>query len=327
MPCYSPLQATYQLRDDGKKEIIWDEEALEAFRRDTFIPNQLSLPCGNCIGCRLERSRQWAVRITHEASMYPNNCFITLTINDDHIEKICPKEKGGYSLNRKTPQNFLKRLRRHDEYHHQKQNLEPRKIRAFYSGEYGDDNSRPHYHMCLFNYHFEDQKYWKHINNNRYYCSDLLNTLWPYGYSSISELNFDTAAYVARYCVKKINGKQKEEHYQGKLPEFCQASLKPGIGSSWLDKYGETDAFNHDEIVVNGHKCKLPRYYDKYLEKKDPIQYSKAKEQRELNAEKNWEDNTYKRLLTKQKCKIAQFKQLVRTLSDGSNECSETTKI
>lgn len=92
MACFYPL-AAWQT-DDG--DIVFKERGA--------IKRALTLPCGQCVGCRLERSRQWAVRCMHEASLYDQNAFVTLTYDQDHLP-----ESG--SLRYRDFQLFCKRAR------------------------------------------------------------------------------------------------------------------------------------------------------------------------------------------------------------------------
>lgn len=303
MPCFFPLQATFSEREDGKKDIKFSNANARLFRLgiQPMGENNLSLPCGRCMGCRLEKSRQWAVRCVHEAKCFEDNCFITLTFSPEHL----PKDG---SLSRKHVQDFLKRLRR---------KFEGIKIRVFYCGEYGDQLGRPHYHLCLFNFDFKDRIRWKQIQDFWYYTSDDLTSLWPFGHSTVCDFSFETAAYVARYCTKKINGSQAKEHYQGKVPEFCGMSLKPGIGKSWFDKYAKTDLFPHDNVVSRGVKSKPPRYYDILRERVDPEGFAKAKEARREMGEEISDNVTFKRLATRLKCLESRTRLLVRRMENG----------
>lgn len=303
MPCYFPLQATFALRADGKKDICFSNANARAFvaGRKLIGDSNLSLPCGRCMGCRLERSRQWAVRCVHESKCFDDNCFVTLTFSPEHV----PKDG---SLCRKHVQDFLKRLRR---------KFEDRKIRVFYCGEYGDQLGRPHYHLCLFNLDFPDRVKFKKVNGFWYYSSVILSDLWPFGHSIVCDFSFETAAYVARYCTKKINGSQAEDHYQGRTPEFAGMSLKPGIGSTWFDKYAKSDLFPHDNVVSRGAKSKPPRYYDILRERVDPDGFAKAKEARRELGEESSDNSTCKRLVTRLKCLEARTRLLVRRLENG----------
>lgn len=300
MPCYFPLQAVFSVRKDGKKEVAFSTVNARAFVAGSKLlgNSNLSLPCGRCMGCRLEKSRQWAVRCVHEAKLHVDNCFVTLTYAPEHL----PKDG---SLCRKHIQDFIKRLRRR---------FDDRKIRVFYCGEYGDKLMRPHYHLCLFNCDFPDRERWRKVNDFWYFTSGILTDLWSFGHSTVCDFSFDTAAYVARYCTKKINGSQAEEHYGGRLPEFAGMSLKPGIGKPWFDKYSKTDLFPHDNVVVRGAKSKPPRYYDILRERYDPEGFAKAKEARKELGESRASNSTFKRLATRLKCLEARTRMLVRSM-------------
>ena len=145
MPCYHPLQAEFRLLASGKKELHFRsytaERAQKAF--ELGVPHDYSnivkLPCGRCMGCRLERARQWAMRCVHESFLYEKNCFLTLTYADDHL----PSDG---SVNRRVLQLFLKRLRRA---------YPDAVIRYFGCGEYGEELGRPHYHLCIFFFDLE----------------------------------------------------------------------------------------------------------------------------------------------------------------------------
>lgn len=245
MPCYHPL-------------IAWQtEDGSIVFAERGSIRRELTLPCGQCIGCRLERSRQWAIRCLHESQLYLSNSFITLTYNEESLPPYS-------SLNYPDFQNFMKRLR----------NVIPPKVRFFMCGEYGDQFDRPHYHACLFNCHFADREFWRQLPSGaNIYRSKTLESLWPNGYSSIGDVTFESAAYVARYCVKKITGPAADAHYSrldpltGEIyklvPEFTHMSLKPGIGAPWFAKF-RSDVYSteHAGINLRGLSMKPPRYYD-----------------------------------------------------------------
>ena len=135
-------------------------------------------------------------------------------------------------------------------------------------GEYGSELERPHYHAIIFNHDFDDKKPIKYSNNSILYTSEQLQQLWPYGYVSIGDANYTTAAYVARYSVKKIFGEDAESHYQGKHPEYISMSLRPGIGYDYIVKY-EDELRQHDSVTLNGREYPLPSYYDLVFEDLD----------------------------------------------------------
>ena len=98
MACYHPMQGyrSAEVTKNGKRKIVFSPQK-------GYIDLPVKVACGQCIGCRLERSRQWAVRCMHEASMHMFNSFVTLTYDDDHLPEY-------NSLNYKHFQDFMKRL-------------------------------------------------------------------------------------------------------------------------------------------------------------------------------------------------------------------------
>lgn len=199
MPCYSPLEAWRPVKSTrSKNPFIFSYHP----EKCSSVSPDLTLPCGQCIGCRLERSRQWAVRCVHEASLHKRNCFITLTYNNDHL----PEDRG---LHYDHFQLFMKRLRK----------KYGEGIRFYMCGEYGEKLGRPHFHACLFNHDFSDKTPWKTTETGfKLFRSKELEELWPYGYSSVGAVSFESAAYVARYIMKKVNGEAAEMHYT-----FCRS--------------------------------------------------------------------------------------------------------
>ena len=294
MPCYHPIDA-FQCADGS---VIFSER-----KGDVIRP--LQLPCGQCVGCRLERSRQWAVRCMHEASLWPASCFVTLTYDNEHLP-----DDG--SLHYEHVQLFMKRLRKRLRGCGPAPDQEPSKpfpIRFYMCGEYGEKFGRPHYHLCLFNCHFGDRVPWRKApSGSILYRSAILEELWPFGFSSIGDLTFESAAYVARYCMKKITGHRADEHYRRVdedgvitqlVPEFNKMSLKPGIGALWLDRY-TSDVYPSDEVIVRGKSCKPPRYYDKRFSSQHPEIFDDIAWQRVLDSIPSREHSTDERLAVRE---------------------------
>lgn len=227
--------------------------------------NSIRVPCGKCQGCRLERSRQWAVRCMHEASLHERNCFITLTYGNDHL----PVD---YSVHPYDFQLFMKRLRKH---------CEPNKIRFFACGEYGTKNLRPHYHALIFG-HDPNDKILFEINDrgDRLYLSKSLQQLWPFGLLTVGSLTYQSASYTARYTMKKLDGLERanSDYYlrthplHGFIcrvrPEFSLMSRRPGLGQGWFEKHGK-ETFIHDSVIVEGKEVQPPRYYFQQLSEED----------------------------------------------------------
>lgn len=235
-------------------------------------------PCGRCIGCKLEYSRQWAIRVAHEASMHDENSFLTLTYNNDNL----PSDG---SIRRSELKNFIRRLR--DKY-------SDKNIRYFGCGEYGERLGRPHYHVCIFGHDFHDKEMVKGNNwkfkkqrfakktENALYKSKELSEVWKKGFSSVGEVSFESAAYVARYVTKKITGEKQQERYGGLEPEFALMSRMPGIGREWIEKYLR-DVYPKDFLTINGVKMRPPRYYDSVMEKLKPEEFEQIKKKRSEN--------------------------------------------
>lgn len=230
----------------------------------------LSVPCGQCIGCRLERSRQWAIRCVHEAQQNEENIFATLTYDDENLPY-----RG--SLQRSDLQKFFKRLRK-----------KVPKIRTFYCGEYGENLERPHYHALIFGWRPSDLEILRD-GEHKLYTSEKLSKTWGLGHTSFGDVTFESAAYVAGYVTKKITGDGADTHYSRSdpetgecyqlIPEFNGMSRSPPIGGAWLQKYGK-DTYQKDELIMRGRPMKPPRAYDKLMEELDYDLLEEAKARR-----------------------------------------------
>jgi hypothetical protein len=271
MPCYKPLKALVSKPTPGKKStIIFPKRGYFGHGLPSgYVPTPL--PCGQCVGCRLERSRQWAIRLLKENKLHDRSSFLTLTYHDDHLPRL---SNGRPTLVLKDVQLFLKKLRKH---------FSPHPLRFFQCGEYGELTQRPHHHMILFGEDFCKDR--TPIENSRsghaQYMSPLLTEKWGLGRATISEVSFESAAYVARYCLKKITGSPSAKHYSGRKPEFITMSRNPGIAAAYFEEF-KSDLYPHDEIVPGpGRPASIPpRYFDKLLEKVDPLMYQRVKKKR-----------------------------------------------
>lgn len=326
MPCYKPMPAVRRL--DGS--VTFES-------RQRVDGNTLWLACGQCVGCRLERSRQWAMRCMHEASLHDLNCFITLTYDDDH----CPPDM---SLDYSHFQLFMKRLRKHFssvvEYRDGSQIKKTRvflPLKFYMAGEYGETNPvtkeidggryRPHFHACLFGVDFVDKVPVRFLCRSELFTSPTLEKLWTYGASNIGRVNFESAAYVARYCMKKITGDKADEAYRyidddgvvtQRVPEFNRMSLggrgaQGGVGSKWLDRY-HSDVYPDGTCIVRGKECNSPRYYDKLLKRDDPDGYAHMLYMREQEMRLQSEHQSDERLAVREEVAKARVKSFSRSL-------------
>lgn len=307
VPCYHPVQAfkSVERNELSGKFVIRFHEPVGA--RLKFEP--IKLPCGQCVGCRLEYSRQWAVRCVHEASLHEDNCFITLTYADEHLP-------AARSLQYRDFQLFMKRLGK------LARAQRGRGVRFYMCGEYGENFGRPHYHALLFDWRFDDQVLLRRSEQATLWRSPTLERLWTKGHSSIGSVTFESAAYVARYVMKKVTGNAAGDHYAveddpdgvcERTPEFTNMSLKPGIGAEWYRKYG-SDVYPEDEVVMAGRKMKPPRYYDQLFAESHPETMDEIKARRVERANQRIADNTPERLRVREEVAKARLRQKRRGL-------------
>lgn len=309
MPCFSPLQAwrSKTVTAGGTRGVVFN-------RTQGYQDLPVSLPCGQCVGCRLGRSREWAIRCHHEATLHTDNCFVTLTYNDDNLPN---DPQGGQphsgTLVPRDLQLFIKRLRK----------SKGAGIRFFACGEYGPKLGRPHYHLCIFNYRPDDLRQHQVINKKILYTSETLDHIWDMGFTLTGELTFQSAAYVARYIMKKVTGAASTPHYEmvdpatgqifTKYPEFIRMSRRPGIGQGWYNKYSKDVKIN-DTVVIKGKQMRPPRYYDKQFEITDPADYNRTKSKRVRNARQHADDNTPQRRRVRQQVLQSKLTKLPRNL-------------
>ena len=302
MPCYHPLKGyrSKERTSSGKRSIVFS-------KAEAYTDLEIEISCGQCIGCRLERSRQWAVRCVHELQMHDKSCYLTLTYSPENLPRYG-------SLNKKDFQDFMKRLRKH---------FSGTKIRYFHCGEYGENGQRPHYHACIFGVDFSDKE--KQSTNNvgdPLFKSKTLDSIWQKGHALIGNVTFESAAYVARYITKKITGPRADEHYNlidhetGEVlashePEYVTMSRRPGIGVPWYEKY-KADCFPSDFVVVNEKKMRIPKAYQALLEKEDPVLAQKLKAERKVAAGEHSDDQTHERLMIKEDIQYLKMEQLKR---------------
>ncbi|UDN67803.1 replication initiator protein [robinz microvirus RP_131] len=291
MSCVHPLTAYWTSPDRGR--ITFDKN-----KSATRVP--FRLPCGRCIGCRLEKARQWGLRCLHEARLWPFNQYVTLTYDDEFLPP-------GGTLVMRDVQLFMKRLRKR-----RKASLS-NPIRFFCGAEYGDQNGRPHYHLLLFNLQLDDLLFFRRNKRGEpLYQSKFLEECWQLGHVTVGAVTFDSAVYCAKYALKKVTGDPAKEFYQvfdedgviyDRLPEFALMSRRPGIGSGYYAKYGK-EVRDHDNVIVDGRKARPPRFYDTRSELCDAAMFALRKSKRKRLSVLARLDNTDERLRVKEKLMI-----------------------
>jgi hypothetical protein len=346
--CYHPLKGWRERSSGGI-----------TFRREDGNGEKMEVGCGHCLGCRLAYSHMWAMRIVHESTLHEldgGNCFITLTYRDKADCDTYEQWENGlhvpddWSLHKSHFQKFMKRLRKwvfdpnglgrkplYDD-----DGFLTNGVRFFAVGEYGRkckhgidltrydcplcNTGRPHFHACIFNLSFQDLEAYQSDGGVMRYTSPTLEKLWGYGFVDVGELNYNSAAYCAKYILKKVRAVNSDHHYMtydmnGEItfitPEFTMMSRgnashkgkKCGIGAGWYEKYKD-DVFPSDETPVPGFGVMkgVPRYYYNILKEENPEMYEETKRKRLKWMYENKEEFTGPRLDAKEKVKIAKLK-------------------
>lgn len=238
--------------------------------RKGFVDRPLEVACGQCQGCRLARARDWAIRAVHEGQLHERNCFVTLTYRPECMPADWSLQVGDW-------QGFAKRVRRE---------LGP--FRFLHCGEYGPRTLRPHYHACVFGQDF-GRRDWIPVRPGLW-TSMVLAERWGLGQVTVGELTWQSAAYVARYVMGKATGELAESRYErvdpdtGECwqvrPEYSTMSRRPGLGAEWFDRFYESDVAPRDEVVHAGKSYRVPKFYDRLLESRDPERAASLKAKR-----------------------------------------------
>lgn len=309
LTCYHPMirceeRGVWLTNQQGKKyqkPHIFTPERLEDYDNPLELQKYTKftrIPCGKCIGCRLDYSREWANRGYLEALQYEQNWFITLTYDEDHIyvpefvetdegiaftEEEYDDEWAG-CLVPKDLELFLKNLRQI-----MKREYDQEGIRYMACGEYGSELRRPHYHLIVFNLNLPSETFYEpHIKPSKgvMYKNTIIDRAWgKKGICEVEEANWENIAYTARYITKKQKGKESSTIYaiQGEIPEFFRVSNRPGIAWQYYEDHKQK-IYETDQIMIVKKKgveyIKPPRYFDRLLEKENPDLMKKVKQKR-----------------------------------------------
>lgn len=265
-------------------------EDIESWKR----LQDIEIPCGHCIQCRLDYSKNWAIRCCYESLQYEHNYFVTLTVDDEHLDF---GKYGNPTLNSDKFHQFVDSLRH---YFRRRGHVG---IRFFGCGEYGSgDGNRglnPHYHIILFNCPLDDltldfvcddgsivRK--KSSCGEPLYFSEIIKRYWPYGFITVEDANYRTEAYVSRYILKKQGTSDSLvfDKNLGVIPPFLRMSNRPAIGNTFFEDNEQFLIDNPSLIVPRPGKeplvTGLPRFYKKKILDNHPDLYesmlSKAKD-------------------------------------------------
>lgn len=299
---FPPHYAQWIKRNDG---LVVGRNVLDYVKQFVSLSDLQQLPCGHCVPCMLKRSRDWGARIMLECKYYKYNYFITLTYDDDHLPKL-PKDVFGFidfsgelfdcQLEIKDFQNFMKRFRKFVSEEHDHNGM-----RIAYCGEYGDITHRPHFHFILMNSvdltdYLQFFRY-KNVDGERinYYKCPTLDKIWGNGFTEVTSVSFNSAAYVAGYVLKK---QYKKDFAPLEVPEgflvrkqpFFKVSNRPGIGRKYFEDH-KYEIYDTDEIFIKKRfstmKLHPPRYYDKLFDILEPKRMSEIKDSRERDVKFN----------------------------------------
>lgn len=306
MTCYKPMirvedRTKWETALDGHKyhpAKIISSDRLEEFDHKFSMGHYkyTQINCGECIGCRLDYSREWANRGYLESLQYKHNYFITLTYDEDHLpeaEEVTTSsgltfteleeyEWKGILVPKEFTQ-FMKNLRQI-----MKRDYNVDGVRFMGCGEYGGEGARPHYHIILFNCPLPEETFYNpriSWGKDVYYQNTIIERAWTKGISNICEANWNNIAYTARYITKKINGTGSEEEYaaRGQIKEFFRTSRNPGIAREYYEK-NKDEIYKTDQIMIKNkkgvHYVKPPKYFDQLYEKENPKEFEKIRKQR-----------------------------------------------
>lgn len=302
MSCYHPLKAfkigVHVSGKDKYKIVPYDVHHITQYTaeggwvpvREPFYGSVgihrsewIEIPCGHCVGCRLDYSRQWANRCMLELQYHKSAYFVTLTYDEEHVPRCYHPDVEvdemveEMTLCKRDFQLFMKRLRK----------FTGQKLRYFACGEYGSQTFRPHYHAIIYGLELDDLEVYSRKNSYVYYNSDTLSRIWSYGHVVVGEVNWDTCAYTARYIMKKVDGEDKIMTDVFKVqPEFTLMSRKPGIAYQYLIDHPEV--YDYDQINIStprgGKQFKPPRYFDKLFDIDNHEKMVDVKERRKADA-------------------------------------------
>lgn len=299
MPCVRPLKGFRSSKGGG----------VTFSPKDGYTDLEVSVPCGQCIACKVDRSKEWAVRCMHELQARGGKgMFLTLTYSDEYLPALG-------SLVPKHLQDFIKRLRKH---------FSPERLSFYACGEYGDKGGRPHYHVCVFGVEFSDGVVLPRARSKaRLFRSPTLEQLWSFGNSSYGEVTFQSAGYVARYALKKRTGAMAVvydvvspdtgEVLGRRVPEFSRMSRRPAIGLRWFERF-RSDLYPSDFVATRTGKVRVPRYYDKLLRRSSPEVLEGLKEKRVKSLLKHPGENSPGRLGAKEAVALAKSRLFSRSV-------------
>lgn len=209
----------------------------------------IQVPCGKCEACITRKANEWGTRVYYEWLHSKTACFVTLTYSDEflhygdvYFEHVDFKELAHWALlNKRDCQLFMKRLRK----------LIGNGVRFFLGAEYGEQTTRPHYHLILFNY---PQEYKETIY-------DVIAKCWSLGTITVNESNINRVRYVAKYCYSQSQIDTKL--VKNFVKPFILCSRRPAIGHQYI--CSTTIDYHNTQlepiVPMEDFNMPMPRYY------------------------------------------------------------------
>lgn len=262
----------------------------------------VEVPCGHCINCKKERSKEWAFRLMCEYKEWNCAVYVTLTFDSSFLTLVPDAPPPFYAtISPRDITLFMKRLRK---------NLGGRKIKYYACGEYGGETYRPHYHLILFGVDFSD--------------TPVIEKSWSQGFVKVEEVNIATVSYVAGYVQKKLY--TKDSYPDLIYPPFSRMSKNLGA-KYFIDNASK---IMRNGITFQGYNIKVPRYFYKLIERGKITGYSdfdillkrkismsdvKAKEELALSRRFGYEENSDdKELFVMEKARVERASAIAREL-------------
>lgn len=277
MPCFRPITA-WKPPDGGAIQF-----------RELREHREIEIPCGQCIGCRVQRQQMWAFRCLAEASMHRDNWFVTLTYAPEHLP-------ANGSLCHRDWQLFAKRVRKR---------LGP--FRYLMCGEYGETTFRPHYHALMFGLGVADLEPHSVRRGFRVYRSAALQSLWGKGLCELGSVTAQSARYCASYVLKDAPAPELLDQATGEVmqlvPPYGRMSLRPGLGDAWIRRY-YPEVLTHGVCFSNDKQFVIPSRFKQILEDIDPDAFEDLRA-RAIEKAQASPDNGKRRLADREQCALA----------------------
>lgn len=238
--------------------------------------NEHDIPCGYCDVCLTNKAKLRGFKTFTNSLYIQASMFITLT----HSDETLPRTQSGLpTLDKTLVPDFIKKLRFHINGRKKITDPDYKRIGVVYCGEYGDKDQRPHYHLIIFGYEFDDQRYWRTTKKGYpQYRSAKLDALWGLGNAEIGEVTPASCTYVASYIYKKQYGEKAKEHYQDRIPEYVVTPKKNFvIGREFIKNNIKHIAEQGCFKTIEGYSIGIDKHTLNWIEKEYPEEALKIK--------------------------------------------------